>query len=867
MRKVKNKKVIRNLADKSFLANKSRNLIATVAIALTALLFTTLFTIGIGTLDNFQQQTMRQVGGDSHGTIKNISPEQYKEISKDPSIKESADKIVIANEITNQEFLKRRVEAWYYPEYYYPHCFIEIIDGKAPEAADEILLDDTSLQLLGKEAKSGQQVTIELRLRNSDEVSIRRTFTVSGVIKSDPALSVGFAIVSSAYLTEYASELAYTYPEDASSVGAVQMDVIFRNTFSIQNKLDQVILNAGYSTDEKDSDYIESNANWAYMSDGIGSDPLTTGALVAGLLLVILTGYLIIYNIFQIAVIRDIRYYGLLKTVGTTRKQVKKLIRRQALKMEMVGIPVGLIGGFMIGNLVIPKILSITNYDNGETIISVNPLIFIGAAIFTLFTVWISTGKPARMAAKVSPIEAVRYTETAKNREKLKKTTDGGKIARMAFSNLGRSKTKAVLVIISLSLAVILLNSVYTLTHSFDMDKFVSKFASTDFLVANAEYFNSKYRGGTDEEVQSQRLTESFIAACEGVEGFETGGRLYGSKVNVGLRKDSWKVPAHLPKAQNGDFGMNIQGKVYPYNAYDENNYQTSFYGMEDFLYQILDIWKGETDLKIIEEKLESGNYLLLSVSTDDNGQVYEDEVKHQPGDRITLSYGDGKQKEFEILALIKDNYFSLTNRIGSEFTYYTSANIFKKLVSEECLMSYAFNTADNQEAEVVKYLEEYTTTQEPQMHYESRMTWLQEFNNLSGVFLMIGGILAMIIGLIGILNFINSILTAIISRRRELAMLEAIGMSNSQLVKMLIWEGVYYALFTIIISITAGCIFSLTAIKAMSGGMWFMNYQFVLWPMLVICPFLLILGILVPYLAYRMKRRQSMMNELRILE
>ena len=159
MRKVKNKKVIRRLSDRSFREARTRNIIAVIAIALTAMLFTTLFTLGIGTVENFQRETMRQSGGDNHGVIKNITREQYEKLSQDPSIVEAADCILVADGVENEEFLKRHMEAWYYPEYHYEHCFVDIIDGRAPEAADEILMDDMSMELLGMEPKAGQQVT------------------------------------------------------------------------------------------------------------------------------------------------------------------------------------------------------------------------------------------------------------------------------------------------------------------------------------------------------------------------------------------------------------------------------------------------------------------------------------------------------------------------------------------------------------------------------------------------------------------------------------------------------------------------------------------------------------------------------------
>lgn len=866
MRKVKNKKVIRNLSDKSFRAARTRNSIAVLAIALTAMLFTTLFTIGIGSVENFQRETMRQSGGDSHGTIKNLSREQYEKLSKDPSIKESADCMMLAENIQNPEFLKRHVEAWYYPVFHYPHCFIEIIDGKAPEKADEILLDEVSMELLGKEAEAGQQVTLQMQIKPGTE-TIERTFTVSGIIKADPALNVGFAIASEAYLEAHAEELTYTYPEDFSGTGAIRMDVNFFNSFSIQEKLNKVIENGGYSTDETSPDFISSNANWAYVSDGAGADPATVCAVLGGLLLIMLTGYLIIYNIFQISVIRDIRYYGLLKTIGTTSRQVKKILRRQALKLGVMGIPLGLVFGFLVGKGIVPKFIELSSYIGNDVKVSLNPLIFAGAAVFTLLTVWISAGKPARIAAKVSPVEAVRYTENGKAGKRQKKSTDGGKIWKMARSNLGRSKKRTVLVLLSLSLAVILLNSVFTVTHSFDIDKYLKKFVTSDFLIGNAKYFGTDfYRGGSEETVQEEKLSESFIETCEALDGFQEGGRLYGSMGAVQLKKDSWTPPENMPTDENGNPGRYLNGKFSPLDEWN-GAYLTSFYGMDDFFYQEVEVWKGESDPEVIKEKLKTGKYLLCSVQTDDNGVVQEKFVTHQPGDKITLIYGDGQEREFEVLSLIKENYYGMTNRMGADFCYYTASDVFKEMASDQYLMTYAFNAEDEKEAEIAAYLESYTTTVEPMMHYESKQYWLDQFNGLTGLFVMVGGILSLVVGMIGVLNFINSILTSIVTRQREFAMLESIGMTKKQLSKMLVLEGLYYAAATIGFSLVFGCLVSVTVLKALAGGMWFMQYHFLILPMLIVFPVLLALGIVVPKAAMKFTKNESVVERLRRTE
>lgn len=834
MRKVKNKKVIQNLAKKSFGANRTRNRIAILAVALTTLLFTTIFTLGIGTMEIFQRQTMRQSGGDSHGVMKNLTREQYEKLKDHPLIKEEAACIYVADEVKNPEFLKRHVEAWYYPEYHYKHCFVEIIDGKAPKKADEILLDDMSMQLLGMEPKAGQKVTLDMQIRNTDEKSVQRTFTVSGVMKADPAMNVGFALVSKAYLKEHAEELTYQYDVTGSMTGAIRMDVNFANSRGIQKKLNQVVTDSGYSVEDGHKDTISTNANWAYLSEGTENDPMTMGAVAAGLLLILLTGYLIIYNIFRISVIRDIRYYGLLKTVGTTGRQVKRILRRQALWMACMGIPSGMILGFFVGKALVPKLIEQTTYEDGAVAVSANPLIFIGAALFSFVTVLISIRKPAKIAARVSPVEAVRYTEGAeigalrkgKNKsgqDKQKKSTDGGKIWKMAWSNLARSKGRTVVVILSLSLAIILLNSVFTVTSSFDMDTYLKHFVTTDYQIANAKCFGlDHYYGADEEDVQTEKLSESFIPECEAQDGFEAGGRIY-SSTRFGLEASSWKAPKDIPHDGNGYYWTFGSMKQY-YDVDEKGAYSsdTVVYGLEDFPLEQIEVYEGEKDLKVIKEKLASGK------------------------------------------SVIKENYYALTNRYSIMFCYYTTADIFKEMESEDFLMSYLMNVEDQKEKSYGQFVENYTTTTEPLMDYESKQKYIDEFAGMKNLFILVGGTLSIVIGLIGILNFINSVLTNVVTRRKEFAMMEAIGMTKKQLLRMLILEGLYYAGITILAVLVFGSLFSFTVVRVLSGGIWFMKYRFVIWPMLAACPFLILFGIVVPYLAYAPQRKNSLVEEIR---
>ena len=865
MRKVRNNLAVKRLAKKSFQGSRTRNIIAALAIGLTAILFTAVFTIGLGILENTQRSSMLQAGGDAHGAIKNLTQEQYEILAEHPSIRECGRDIVVAHAVENPEFLKRHVEIHCLDKNLYPHWFVEILEGEEPKTEEEVLMDQKSMELLGLPAKAGVSVTLKLRVHPGSE-PIERTFTVSGVIKSAEAMSVGFVFVPEAYEKAYAKELAQGQEEAYSSTGKITMHVIFANSRSIQEKLNKIITDSGFSLDEASPDYIESNANWAYLSDGAQSDPATTAGVGASLILIIVTGYLIIYNIFQISVVREIRYYGLLKTIGTTGRQIKRILRRQAFWLFFLGTPLGLFLGYLSGNIFLPLVMSAgSSRDREELLVSAHPWIFIGAALFTLGTVLISQWKPGRIAARVSPVEALHYTDQTKRHKKPKKTTDGGKLSRMAFSNLGRNRGRTAVVIGSLSLTLVLMNTLYTFTSSVDRTGFLSKMILCEDLIGNAQLWNYRYFVIDEQTAEECSLSESFIAACRQQEEFSEGGRIYMHQAGAYLPVESWEIPDYIPRNEEGVPGTWYSFGFQPLAGYDTGAYTVAIHGIEPFVLSKMTVTEGETDPAKIWEKLKTGKYLIYSVQVDDNSLVIEDGVKHHAGDKITLTYRDGgPTKEYEILSVVKSHNFSLTNRSTQQFSYYITAEEFKENLSDAYLMSYLFDVKEGGEAAMDAFLKSYTEEEEPLMSIESRSTYEGTFREMLGSVTLVGAALAAVIGLIGLLNYINVILTSMTTRKREFAMMEAIGMTKRQLVGMLTAEGLYYSLLTIVCSLAVGALFSLTIVRAIGNGIWFVHYRFTLWPLVLASPVLLLFGALIPRVVYGLQRKKSIVEEIR---
>lgn len=843
MVKVSNGKTIRRLAKKSLKAAKLRNIAAVCAIALTTILFTTLFTIGLGTLETFERVTMRQVGTDSHGIIKYIDDATFEKIKTHPLIREISYNRILCDSVDNPELLKRPGELWYHDENALKHNFSQPTTGTMPLRENELMADTKTLQLLGVPLEIGAPVSLELTVKGNQ---VKRNFVLSGWYEPDVVLNRSQLITSQAYVDKYQSELKSEFYENSIMTGSINAEIMFNNSADLENKLNTVLLESGFEIyDESSPNYLLSNVNWGYLSTNIQLDLSTIIGFACAGIVIIFTGYLIIYNIFQISVIRDIRFYGLLKTIGTTGKQLYRIILDQALTLSVIGIPIGLICGFYVGKSLVPLVIQQSFYAGTQVIVTTNPVIFIGSVLFALLTIWISTRKPGKIASSVSPVEATHYIEQFfQPKKQVKKTSNGGKLYKMAFANVGRNKKRAVLVLISLSLSLVLLNTVFTVTQGFDMDKYLAKFVDTDFEFFHASLNNSNFHGLEDS------VAEDEIAMLKTQPGYEDGGRIY----------FSLEEP----------FSIEDPAYTHEYNRLEDGNPLAAVHGMDDFVFNRIEIVEGELDL----EQLKTGNYILEGVHTDDYGNPLLEQSPNQIGDKLVFHnyYLNDDQvlergtREFQLMGkfIIKNTMYS---GVWYNRSFYLPSDIYCSLITNDPIMRYIFDVADEAEDDYDGFLADYTQNVDPVMDYNSKKSAQADFSSLQSMILIIGGVLSFIIGLIGILNFANSILTSIIARRKEFAMLESIGMTKAQLKKILCYEGLYYALGTIVISFSLGVLASCLIVKGVVASLWFFSYKFVISPLLICWPIMILIAILIPLLAFSGTMKDSVVHRLRETE
>lgn len=883
--KVSNKKCIRRLSYKALWASRTRNVIAVIAITLTALLFTSLFTVALSLNSSYETYTFRQIGGYNHGTFKDVNEEQIAAISAHPKIKETGERMVVGYSMKDI-FAKVPAEISYMDANNTKWSFCEPAVGRMPESGNEVAMDTKSLQLLGVPPKLGAEIVLTYDMGDQEQKGVSRTdtFILVGYWEYDSLSPAHFINIS----REYAQQMRAEMVAGGLQPLRTDLNIMLESSINIRGVMEQVDTDLGYQWENRgEENCVRIGVNWGYTSSQMLSniDPQTVLAVIAFMLLVIFTGYLIIYNIFQISVTGDIRFYGLIKTIGVTPRQLRRMIRQQALFLCIVGIPIGLLGGYGVGAVLTPFVLERSTLGTASATISTSPVIFIGSAVFSLVTVIISCSRPGRMAAGVSPVEAAKYTEITHTKKK-KRATRGAKVYQMAFANLGRNMSKTVLVVLSLSLSVVLLTILYTFINGFDIEKYMNSKTSADFIAGTTQYF--RYNGSSKEAGLAPSVIEEIRRNTEQtVQG--SGYFLSGHSPQVWISEEVWKK-------QMGAYasGENLTQAL---NQRPHKNGLVSasllLEGLDEELFEKLEVVEGNL-APLFEADSES---IAICAEVDDYGNI-EDLSYPEIGDTVLVTYIEklryidsrtGKpcnedtpeeyleeeilkshDVEYTVCALVKRPY-TMGPRFSTASGYHgvlPVSELRNDSAMEPHILFYMFDTPDEEaEADAESFMSEFTKGDLSGIMYESKETVREEFESFRNMFLMLGGLLCLIVGFVGILNFFNAIMTSILSRRREFAVLESIGMTRSQLRSMLIYEGMFYAFGAVVFSLVLVLIAGPVIGNMFEKMFWFFTLRFTIAPVLYAAPVFVLLGVLIPLMLYSSAGKASVVERLRQTE
>ena len=825
--KVKNKAYIRRLAKSILNANKSRRNILLLAIALTSILFTSLFSVALGLGKSMETQTMKTIGTISHGSFKELSDEDVEILTHDKDIKDFS----VREKVGILDDEKVMAELSYMDKKGFEWSLIEKVKGKFPEKENEVFLDISTAKKLGYKGEIGEEIEVPFKIEKAytGEIIEKKSdkFIISGTFQNpiDSNVGVGQIYLSKAYVDKL------SLPKNNSDLG-----VMLNNSFKIGDKLLKIAERNGYKVVDDPGNLsdkeIRIGVNFAYLLSGDSSfDFKTFLPFLAFLILVIVAGYLIINNIFKISVNEDIKLLGLLKTIGMTKPQIKRLIHLESLAVALPSIIIGDIIGISIGKIILNKIFASNEMlTDVKLSLAVIILIILFSTAFTLLTVFLSVMRPARYAAKVSPIDASRYNEIqTKNKYKSEDISLGKLARRQVFSN----KFRFISIVLSISLSAVILNSVLTYTGNIDLEKGISDVIATDYNIASPKYFRYMYSGSED------GINEKYIGEIENHKGFKSGGALY-------------------------SYGYEY---TYPVIKIEDNKVAPILLGIDDYLINKQKIIDGEFD----KEKWQTGNYVIIGEYGDKKsafkaGDKIKIKVKNsikevQIMGKINYNFSDG----LRYFPIIQENQFDESSpELDLEY-FYLNPNLYKELTGDNSIMSYGFDVVDSEKENFDKLLKSFEN--EPGFSYDSRDLQIKSFKDFKNLIEFVGYSLSIVLFLISVLNFINVIATEILRNMVNLSILEAIGMTKKNIKRYLVKKNLIYSLCGLVFSfIIMLLVDKYILIGFMEQAKW-TSYKFVIMPLILVNFVNIIIGIIFTGRFYEKHSQNSLVDRIRSLE
>ncbi len=586
---------------------------------------------------------------------------------------------------------------------------------------------------------------------------------------------------------------------------------------------------------------------------------------IAGLVLVTcLCAYLLIYNIMYLSVAGNIRYYGLLQTIGMTGRQIYHLIHRQMLLVGGIGGAGGVLLGSGVSFLVVPsvvKALGIRMGKSGEITVAFHPVILLLTILLTGITVYIASKKPAKIAVACSPMEALGYRPSAgvdkryghamrKNREirqdgskRCKKkryetgqryTSSSARIWRMAKEQITKDKKRAGIVMLSLAAGMSVFLCMTTLLSSERSREYYSNFRDFDMVLKN-DTINKE-----DQEEHVQIFDEEIIGKLKSMEGITEIDPLAYAEITV-----PWEPEfADMWMREFYETWMTIpyEDEVEEYKEYPEN-FGSSLVGISRADFEALN---EEFEQPVDEEAFLDGKTCLL----------YRHDLELTDGDvagkQVTCAqYGDRDNAlTFEIAGLIDSNDY--TALLGYPPTIIVSEQVVKEFIEEPVIFKMGVRYGQEYDGEleeaVLSVLNAAPCGRD--YSYSSKIATLEEVKKAQGNMMGVGIGIALILALIGVMNYVNTFIGNIQNRRIEIAVLESIGMTGKQVKKMLVLEGLLYAVGAWIITAVAGTAVTYLIYQSMN----YMGADFIVpvLPVIVSVMFSAVICISVPMAAYR---------------
>mgnify|MGYP000141688245 CR=1 FL=1 len=870
--------LMKKLTLKNLKLNRKRTIVTIVGIILATALLSALVTL----VSSFQYSVIeyqKQKGGDFHVKFSNVKMSELSEFKNNRNIESTFETMGMGfakldgckNEDKPYAYVMATDEAGFERG-----CF-KLIEGRMAKNEDEIVIP-RHLKTNGRiDIKVGDEITLDVGKRydsNTESVisencayeheaetltdNVTKHYKVVGIMERPGYGMEDYSAAGYTFVT-YSDELAAIDNGSKSEADTTltvysrytqkalrNKDAVTADIIGVDEKLFAKANNSSVEMTAEESDrFLKEMENAKYdiyingflisyecvfPIDGTFKALFTVAAVVA--LIIILTSVYCIKNSFNILITEKIRQYGMLASVGATRRQIKSSVKTEAAMLGVVGIPVGTMSG-ILASLILVKVVNALSAGWLNFALSFHTSLpaLILAVILSIATIYFSATGSARRAAKVTPLEAIRNTKEIKIKSaKLKTPAIIGRICGIggviSYKNIKRNKKKYRTTVTS-----IVICSVTFIV--------ISYFMSMAFSVVGMSYASVDYNIGINmsckKDLDIEKLSE-LLSGIEGAEDYLVGagyyfdvdkpeytkeygeycGQLYDDSEDVSqeflitvLNDKSYDKYASDAGIKNADTGAILVNK----GTFDVYNEKSSKYVKEEM--ELYKYKAGDTircGYNVYEDAVDDDNAVEgdTESSTEDNsGYVDEETINNGVRktvdvtiagvtDKVPIGYkGYGNttllfmnQKGFESLwADGKSNELKPGHASYSAYVVAENADEYQDTFEKE--------TEENPEYSQISF---YVSNMDKQMRDEKSLF------TLFGVFAY--GLIV-VIALIGITNIINTLSTGMELRSREFATLRSIGMTDKQFAGMVRLESVFISVKALVIGVPLGILIS----------------------------------------------------------
>lgn len=850
---VKNKKTISMLAKHFMKQNKKRNRILSIAIFLTTVLFTVVFFSAFSMVETRIKNECRDFMCNAHMCFNAATKEEAEHF--DEVIKQRDDVVKVGKArfiglVANDE-VKYTTEIYWADANYVEASNCPVTVGRLPKKSDEIACNTYLLQCLGVEKKLGEKVTLIID-RDNGEGTCKKTFRLCGYFEGDKTRMSQMAWVHKDVVKELCT-IPYTSSiRKQGYSGCYERVLWFDSAMGLEKKGDEI-------RQEFKNYEASPDVNPSYLP--FEEDGFSIPSLCLFVFIIFLAGYLVIYNIFNISVKNDIKVFGLFKNIGVTNKQMKKIVFQQAVYLCFYGIPAGLITGFAVSYFMLPIVLSGADYENKQQYFSVHPIIFVISAIISMITVFIGFIKPYLVIKKLTPVEALRYADQIKA-EKVHKKKKKVSPAKMAFTYMRKNLAKGALIMVSMALSLVILNSVIMIVKGLSFEEYVSYFISNDIKVNKITQSMNicDYKGISEEQIE-------ILRNCPNVE--KMGLQYY----NATFAPADASLLRHIESASEKYDNYMKREKPKEYEEYAEYNENISYDDME-VTYNIFGInrsmfekLKFKDDEKISWEEFCQGDHTLVSYLYPDVNETTGIDFGgyYDINEKVDLNYENGNKVTGTIIG-----YAELPDELQSHVGTDAVVNLFvpdERFIKDSGTtdaMNVVLDVKDGCEKEAIQYIKDNIQKNDELVQLYTMDEYKKEFSAYINHFLVIGGLLVIIFGIIGIMNFINTSVAGMIARKRELSLLEAVGMTKKQIVTMLSVEGFIYVGVSILFAIMFTCFGAKKLVLETVGGMYYLHMKVTIISSLLFVPVLCFIAFAIPYFGYQKMEKESLVERMK---